>query len=126
MIELIKGDCIEEMQKLIDRGVKVDMVLTDPPFGTTRNKWDKVISFDLIWFLLPKLTSANTPILLFGNEPFSSLLRLSNIDMYKYDWIWEKTTVTGHLNAKKMPLRCYENICVFYDKPPSSLLQHKT
>ena len=84
--------------------------------GTTRCKWDSVIDFDAMWKRLNKLIKPNGAIVLFGSEPFSSTLRVSNIKNYKYDWIWEKTTSTGHLNAKKQPMRAYETISIFYKK----------
>ena len=116
--KLINGDCIEEMQKLIDDGVKVDMVLTDPPYGTTACKWDSIIPFEPMWECLNGLTYDNTPIVLFGSEPFSSTLRMSNIKNYKYDWIWNKERGTNFLNANRAPLPSHEEILVFYKKLP--------
>ena len=81
-INLIHGDCIEEMQKLIGDGVKVDLILTDLPYGTTQCKWDTIIPFESMWECITQLTYENTPILLFGQEPFSSHLRLSNLKNY--------------------------------------------
>ena len=107
------------MDKLIEDGVKVDMILTDPPYGTTQCKWDSVIPLDKMWERINKLTTDTTPILLFGSEPYGSLLRTSNIKNYKYDWIWEKEQGTNQLNAKIQPLRKHENICVFYKKQPT-------
>ena len=117
--KLINGDCIEEMQKLIDDGVKVDMVLTDPPYGTTACKWDNVIPFKEMWDNLHKLSNENTPMLLFGAEPFSSHLRMSNINEFKYDWVWDKKNGTNFLNANRTPLPCHEIISVFYKKLPT-------
>ena len=116
MYKLYNGDCLEVMDKLIEEGVKVDCILTDPPYGTTACKWDTVIPFDEMWSRLNKLIKPNGAIVLFGSEPFSSTLRMSNIKNYKYDWIWEKEQGTNQLNAKKMPLRNSENISVFYKK----------
>lgn len=113
---LIHGDCLEEMKKLIDEGTKVDLVLTDLPYGITNCKWDEVIPFDLMWDLIHDITSERTPVVLFGNEPFSSGLRLSNLKEYKYDIIWDKVVRTGFLNANRQPMRQYENIIVFYRK----------
>ena len=118
MIKLIHGDCIEEMQKLADIDIKVDMVLTDPPYGTTKCKWDAIIPFDDMWHGINRLSYDRTAILLFGNEPFSSYLRISNINCYKYDWVWNKENSTNFLWAKKMPLRPLEYISVFYSKLP--------
>lgn len=116
---LIQGDCIEEMQKLIDDDIKVDMVLTDPPYNITQCKWDTNVDINKMWKCLKQLTNLNTPIILFGNEPFSSSIRLSQPTLYKYDIIWDKEVRTGHLNAKRQPLRQYENIMVFYNKQPT-------
>ena len=114
--KLYNGDCLEVMQQLIDKGVKVDAIITDPPYGTTACKWDSVIPFDKMWDCCNKLIKDNGAIVLFGNEPFSSLLRCSNLQKYKYDWIWKKSSVTGFLNAKKRPLKEIENILVFNSK----------
>lgn len=117
-IRLIQGDCITEMQKLIKDEVKVDMVLTDVPYGTTACKWDNIIPFDEMWDCLDNITYENTPILLFGSEPFSSALRMSNIKNFKYDWVWYKNTTSGFPFAKYQPLRNHEMISVFYKKRP--------
>ena len=115
---LYNGDCLEIMDRLIEEGIKVDAIITDPPYGTTACKWDTVIPFDDMWERLNKLIKLNGAIALFGSEPFSSALRMSNIKNYKYDWIWEKEIGTGHLNAKKQPLRNSENVSIFYKKQP--------
>jgi site-specific DNA-methyltransferase (adenine-specific) len=94
----------------------IDAIITDPPYGTTACKWDNVIPFDLMWQQLNRIIKPNGAIVLFGTEPFSSTLRISNIKNYKYDWIWEKSKATNFLNAKKQPLRAKENISVFYKK----------
>ena len=85
MIELYKGDCLEVMDELIARGVVVDAIITDPPYGTAACKWDSIIPFDDMWLRLNKLIKPNGAIVLFGSEPFSSLLRVSNLKNYKYD-----------------------------------------
>lgn len=112
-IDLYKGDCLEVMDKLIDEGVKVDAVITDPPYGTTACKWDNIIPFKPMWERLDKIRKEKTPVVLFGNEPFSSLLRVSNLKEYKYDWVWNKRVGRGHLVAKIRPLQQSENISVF-------------
>ena len=117
--KLYKGDCLEVMDRLIKEGIKVDMVLTDPPFGTTKCKWDNTIPFDEMWKRINKLIKLNGAICLFGSEPFSSTLRMSNIKNYKYDWYWNKTSVSGFANAKKMPLKNIETISIFYKKLPT-------
>ena len=117
MYKLYNGDCLEVMDKLIEEGIKVDCIFCDPPYGTTACKWDTIIPFDDMWERLNKLIKPNGAIALFGNEPFSSALRMSNIKNYKYDWIWKKEKGLGFLNAKKMPLRDTENISIFYNNP---------
>ena len=113
MIKLYKGDCLEIMDKLIAEVVKVDAIITDPPYGTTACKWDNVIPFDEMWLRLNKLIKSNGAIVLFGSEPFSSLLRVSNLKMYKYDWIWDKLKPFGHLEAKNKPMKKHEIISIF-------------
>ena len=112
MIKLIQGDCLECMLEIPDGSV--DMILTDPPFGTTACKWDSVIPLEPMWKQLKRIIKKNGAIVLFGAEPFSSTLRISNKD-YKYDWIWEKNTGTNFLHAKRMPIRFTENIHVFIE-----------
>lgn len=114
--ELYKGDCLEVVDRLIEQCVKVDMILCDLPYGTTQCKWDNVIPFDEMWKRLNKIVSDTTPIVLFGSEPFTSELIHSNIKNFKYNWIWQKDKATGHLNAKKQPMRTIETISVFYNK----------
>jgi DNA modification methylase len=117
MQELIHGEALEEMDRLIERGVVVDAIITDPPYGTTACKWDAVIPFEPMWERLNKLIKPNGAIVLFGSEPFSSALRMSNIKNYKYDWVWNKVNrFTNMLNVNRQPLRIYENISVFYKK----------
>ena len=113
-MDLYNGDCLEVM-KDIPTG-SVDAIICDPPYGTTACKWDSVIDFDLMWEQLNRIIKPNGAIVLFGSEPFSSALRMSNIKNYKYDWVWEKPQGTGFLNAKKRPLVSVENVCVFYKK----------
>ena len=116
MIGLRKGDCLDIM-KDIESG-SIDAIITDPPYGTTACKWDSVIPFDLMWEQLNRIIKPNGAIVLFGSEPFSSALRMSNIKNYKYDWVWVKENGTGFLNSKKQPLRNNEQISVFYKKQP--------
>ena len=113
-MELLKGDCLEVMKSIPDKSI--DMVLTDPPYGITACKWDSVIPFAPMWEQLNRIIKDNGAIVVFGSEPFSSALRMSNIKNYKYDWVWDKKITTGFLNAKKQPLRRIENIIVFYKK----------
>ena len=113
MIKLINGDCLEEMDKLIEQDIKFDAIITDPPYNTTACHWDKLIPFPEMWERLNKLIKPNGAIVLFGSEPFSSALRMSNIKNYKYDWIWEKSDPSNFVNAKNMPIKSIENIIVF-------------
>ena len=101
------------MDYLIEKGYKFDAIITDPPYAVTGYSWDQIIPFDKMWEKIDKLIKDDGAIVLFGNEPFSSNLRLSNSKLYKYDWKWIKTQVTGFQNAKFQPLRCYEDIMVF-------------
>ena len=108
---LLFGDCLERMKEIPDGSV--DLILTDPPYGTTKCSWDSVIPFDLMWEQLKRVIKPNGAILLFGSEPFSSALRMSNIKQYKYDWVWDKKIPSGMCNAKIMPMKQSENISVF-------------
>lgn len=101
------------MDYLIENNIKVDAVITDPPYAITNFSWDQIIPFDKMWDKLLKLVKNDSAIVLFGNEPFSSSLRNSNLELYKYDWKWLKTQVTGFQSSKYQPLRCYEDIMVF-------------
>ncbi len=109
--KVIQGDCLEVMKTIPDKSI--DMVLCDLPYGTTACKWDTVIPFEPMWEELKRVTKKNVAIVLFGSQPFTSALVMSNVKMFKYEWIWEKTQATGHLNYKIMPLSAHENILVF-------------
>jgi site-specific DNA-methyltransferase (adenine-specific) len=104
------------MDKLIEEDIQVDAIITDPPYGTTQCKWDSIIPFEPMWKCLKRIIKLNGAIVLFGSEPFSSALRMSNIKNYKYDWVWQKDKATNHLNAKRQPMRKNELISVFYKK----------
>jgi len=125
MIKLLQGDCLEEMDKLIDQGVTVDAIITDPPYGTTACKWDSIIPFKPMWEQLNRIIKPNGAIVLFGSEPFSSALRMSNIKNYKYDWVWNKRAFANQMMAKKQPLRITENIILFNSKiyQPQGLIE---
>lgn len=117
MVELLNGDCIELMKTIPEKSV--DMVLCDPPYGTTtKNKWDSVIPFELLWESYNRVVKDDGAILLFGQPPFSSLLISSNLKMFRYEWVWNKPLAQGFLNANRMPMRATENISVFYKKQP--------
>ena len=113
MYKLYNGDCLGIMDRLIEEGVKIDCILTDPPYGITACKWDTVIPFDKMWSRLNKLIKPNGAIVLFGSEPFSSALRMSNIKNYKYDWIWDKKKGGNIMNLKCQPYKVHEIISVF-------------
>ena len=111
MNKLIHGDCLEEM-KSIESG-SIDAIITDPPYGTTACKWDSVIDFGLMWEQLNRIIKPNGAIVLFGSEPFSSALRMSNIKNYKYDWYWNKKFGGNFVQAKRMPLKSIECVSIF-------------
>ena len=111
MLELIKGDCLIEMQKIADGSI--DCIICDLPYGTTACKWDAVIPFVKLWEQYVRIIKPNKAIVLTGSQPFTSALLMSNPKMFKYEWIWKKTRYTGNLNAKRMPLKAHENILVF-------------
>lgn len=109
------GDCLELMPKLID-DKSIDMIFCDLPYGTTQNKWDSVIPLDKLWSEYERVIKDNGAIVLFAAQPFTSALVMSNPKLFKYDWTWKKPKGTGHLNAKKQPMRDKEDILVFYKK----------
>lgn len=113
-IWLMKGDCLERMKEIPSGSV--DSIICDPPYGSTSCKWDSVIPLDLMWEQLKRIIKPNGAIVLFGQEPFSSFLRCSNIDMFKYDWYWEKERLTNIHQVKKRAGKTVETISVFYEK----------
>ena len=115
-ITLIQGDCLAVMDELIKQGVKVDCIITDPPYGVTACSWDSIIPLEDMWKCINSISHDKTPIVLFGNEPFSSTLRCSNLKQYKYKWTWIKNQATNHLHAKHMPMRKTEDINIFFKK----------
>ena len=110
---IINGDCLEVMDRLIEEGVKVDAIITDPPYGTTACKWDTIIPFDKMWERLNKLIKPNGAIVLFGNEPFTSLLICSNLKGFKYRIDWNKKIPSGMAYARYRPMQQSEDISVF-------------
>lgn len=114
---LLFGDCLERMKEIPDGSI--DLVLVDLPYGTTQNKWDSVIDLESMWEQLNRICKVNAAKLMFAQTPFDKVLGCSNLKELKYEWIWEKTTATGHLNAKKMPMKAHENILVFYSNLPT-------
>lgn len=122
-MQLLQGDCLELMKEIPDKSI--DMILCDLPYGTTRCKWDTVIPLEKIWREYKRIIKDNGAIVLFGLNPFSANLIMSNPKMYRYTWIWQKSNVVGFLNANRMPLRTYEEIMVFYKKLPTYNPQFK-
>ena len=114
MINLYNDDCLKVLPKLKEKSI--DFVLTDLPYGTTYCKWDNIIPFEPMWNELKRLIKPNCAIALFGSEPFSSNLRMSNINNYKYDWVWNKKAFSNQILAKKQPLRIVENIMIYNSK----------
>ena len=112
-IALKNEDCLVAMDRMIEEGIKVDAIITDPPYGTTACKWDSVIDFEEMWLRLNRLIKPNGAIVLFGSEPFSSALRMSNIKNYKYDWKWDKVIGSGFQVAKYKPMIRSEDVCIF-------------
>ena len=109
---VILGDCLEKMQDIPDKSI--DMILCDLPYGSTIQEWDKIINVELLWQEYERIRKEFCPIVLFGTEPFSSLLRVSNLSNFRYDWIWHKSKPSGMALAKKQPMRNHEIISIFY------------
>ena len=116
-MELYNEDCLEWMKRIPDWSI--DAIITDPPYWTTACKWDSVIPFEPMWEQLKRIIKPNWAIVLFGSEPFSSALRMSNIKMYKYDIIWKKEKISNFLLSKKQIGKIHENISIFYFKQPT-------
>ena len=116
-VQLFCGDCISVMKEIPDKSV--DFILTDPPYGTTKSKWDVVIPFDALWVEYHRIIKDNGAIAIFGQEPFSSLLRISNLTEYKFDWYWEKERLTNISQVKRRAGKTIETISMFYKKQPT-------
>lgn len=116
-MRLIHGDCLTEMATIPDKSI--DMILCDLPYGTTACKWDVVIPFESLWAHYKRIIKDRGAIVLFGNEPFSSHLRLSNISDYKYDWKWDKVRGSNFATVKIRPFNSFEDVMVFYKKQPT-------
>ena len=114
--KIFNGDCMEIMKEIPDNSV--DMILCDLPYGTTQCKWDTVLPLEDLWKEYHRVCKLNAAIVLTAAQPFTSALIMSNPKYFKYNWVWEKSKATGYLNAKKMPLRAHEDVCIFYKKPP--------
>jgi hypothetical protein len=111
--DVITGEALTEMRKLIESGITVDCCLADPPYGTTACAWDSVIPFEPMWTNLKQLVKKNGAIVLFGSQPFTSALVMSNPGMFKYQWVWNKNLAGNFLLAKSQPLKVHEDVCVF-------------
>ena len=118
-MRLIHGDCIEKMDDLIQEHIKVDLILTDLPYGTTNCKWDSIIPFELMWERISKLVYDKTPIILFSSQPFTSELVHSNLKWFKHEWIYQKKSGTNFGSFKYAPAKVHENILVFCKKSPN-------
>lgn len=111
-IKLYNADCLDKMKDIPDKSV--DLVLTDPPYGTTACKWDSIIPLEPMWEHLKRVIKPNGAIVMTAGQPFTTTLISSNMKMFKYCWVWEKTRAAGHLNAKKQPMRKTEDVVVFF------------
>jgi len=115
-IELINGDCLIEMKKIKDKSI--NMILCDLPYGMTKNKWDIIIPFDKLWLEYNRIIKDNGAIILFGSQPFTSLMITSNLKNFRYSLVWEKNKFSDFLNAKRKPMKTNEDIAIFYKKLP--------
>jgi len=113
--KLFHGDCLEVLPKISE----VDMILADPPYGTTACKWDSVIPLEPMWVQLQRVIKPNGAIVMTASQPFTSILGASNIKALRYAWVWKKSAATGHLNAKRLPMKNHEDVLVFYTKQPT-------
>ena len=116
MLELNKiylGDCLDLMPQIQDQSI--DMVLCDLPYGTTKNNWDSIIPLDKLWAQYERIIKPYGAIVLFSQQPFTSMLVMSNPKMFKYEWIWEKDSGSGHLNSKFAPMKIHENVCILFN-----------
>ena len=116
--DLSRGDALEVLPRLAAQGLTADMIFADPPYGTTHCRWDAVIDIPKMWKELKGVSLPRTPVLLFCQQPFTSVLGSSNLKRLRYSWVWEKTQPTGFLNARRMPMKAHEDILVFYDRLP--------
>ncbi len=110
-------DCLPGMNKLPDKSV--DMILCDLPYGTTACKWDTIIPFEPLWKQYKRVIKDNGAIILTAQQPFTSFLIFSNLKLYRYNWVWEKTVCSNFLNLKRQPAKLHEDVCIFYKKQPT-------
>ena len=116
-MQLYNADCLEKMKDIPDGSI--DAVICDLPYGTTACKWDTIILFEPMWEQLKRITKKNGAIVLFGSQPFTSALVMSNPKMFKYEWVWEKHKATNFMNGNRQPMKIHENILVFYENQPT-------
>lgn len=121
-IHLVKGDCLQVMKNIKDKSI--DLILCDLPYGVTKNKWDKIIPFEKLWEQYDRIIKDNGAMVLFGSQPFTTLLISSNMKNFKYCLVWEKNKFSDFLNAKRKPMKTNEDICVFYKKQPTYNIQY--
>jgi site-specific DNA-methyltransferase (adenine-specific) len=121
---ILNCDCLEGMKNIPDG--TIDAVICDLPYGTTRNQWDSVIPLDKLWAEYRRICKPTAPIVLFSQQPFTTILAASNLEWFKYEWIWEKENGSNFLNAKFVPLKIHENILVFYKESPTYNPQMRT
>lgn len=116
-VMLIQGDCLDVLSNMTDKEcAEIDLVFADLPYGSTQCRWDTPIPLNALWSSLYRIRRLGVPVILFAQTPFDKVLGASNIQELRYEWIWEKTHPTGHLNSKKMPMKAHENILVFGDE----------
>jgi DNA modification methylase len=115
--KIINNDCFNILPLIPDKSI--DMIFADLPYGTTQAKWDSILPMDRLWHEYNRIIKPNGVIIFTATQPFSSVIIMSNLDGYKYSWIWEKSKATNYLNAKKQPLRAFEEVLVFYKKQPT-------
>lgn len=122
-ITLYNNDCLEQMKLISDKSI--DMILCDLPYGMTKNKWDCVIPFDKLWQEYHRIIKDNGAIVLFGSQPFTSILITSNLKFFRYSFVWEKNKFSDFLNAKRKPMKVHEDILIFYKKQPTYNPQYR-
>lgn len=115
--QIINADCFDVFPEIPDGSI--DMIFCDLPYGTTRSPWDSVLPFERLWPEYERIIKNNGAIVLFAKAPFDKVLACSNLELFRYEWIWEKNKATGHLNAEHMPMQAHENLLVFYKQPAS-------
>ena len=121
-ISLYQGDCLDIMDNIDSKSI--DLIVCDLPYGVTRNKWDIVIPFDKLWKHYNRIIKDNGAIILFGSQPFTTLLISSNMKYFRYSLVWEKNKFSDFLNAKRKPMKTNEDICLFYKKQPTYNIQY--